>query len=274
MSNLDYFLGWAKGLSDALTAVGFLKTEDTGQIDWGTVDAKPASSYQMIGYEIRAFSDALQSSNPVIVKIEYGCGSSTSYTGLRITVGRATDGAGNLVGEKTDRYDISNSNSTATAYTCFVSGAQDRIAFVLFANATSYMKFFYIERLKSSIGLNLSTGIDIIWSKPNVHYQQFFPKAGLAYPISLISGNICCLCPPAGSASYGGNIGVFPVLPNLGYAENPDLGACVYFTSDIPYNTDIELTILETTHTYKTIGGSIGTINGNSIAKSIAMRYE
>jgi hypothetical protein len=58
-SSNAYFRDWGKKLSDALTAVGFGKTADTGQVDWESVLA-PSSVDQMMGYEVRTFSDVIQ----------------------------------------------------------------------------------------------------------------------------------------------------------------------------------------------------------------------
>ncbi|MFA5036901.1 MAG: hypothetical protein WC479_06970 [Candidatus Izemoplasmatales bacterium] len=272
-SSAAYFRDWGKKLSDALTAVGFTKTADTGQIDWTSV-AAPSTTDQMMGYEIRAFSDATQSSNPVIVKIEYGSGiSSASNCAIHITLGRATDGAGNFVGTTTAVMVMRNSTNSTSASDCYVSGASDRVNFAMFSN-TSYIFMFTLERTKNANGSNNSNGVNAVWVYSGANYQQYFPKKGQGFPVSPASAGICCLCPYTGTASYGGNIGLFPILPYIGYADNPDLGACVYFTADISAATDISLTILGSSHTYKTMGNAIGTVNSNSSSKSLALRYE
>jgi len=90
------FRTWGKQFSDALTAVGLAKTSDTGQIDWTTVTGPTINTYA--GYEIRRLSDSIDSTYPIFLKIEYGAGASTSYCAMRISVGHASDGAGNLTG--------------------------------------------------------------------------------------------------------------------------------------------------------------------------------
>lgn len=268
-----YFRDWGKKLSDALTAVGLFKTADTGQVDWDTV-SRPTLANQMMGYEIRAFQDTLQASNPVIFRIEYGGGDASAYTQIMITVCRATDGAGNVVGESTRRLAMKNASSSTTAYNCFVSGDVDRVSVAMFANSGLLLPF-YIERTKNASGGNTTTGVNIVWSAVSKNYQVFFPRKGLQHPLTQIEYSICCLFPGTGTtASYAGDIGLFPIMPMLGYTENPDLGACVYFTGDIAFNTDVALTILGSSHVYKTIAGSIGTVNGNGNGKSLAMRYE
>lgn len=272
-SSNAYFRDWGKKLSDAMETVGFTKTADTGQIDWTTVLA-PGAALTIMGYEIRAFSDALQASNPVVVKIEYGSGSSNaSNVAINVTVGRASDGAGTLVGEISSTFAIKCANTSTTAYDCYVSGASDRIGFAMFSNAT-YLLSLYIERTKSSAGANTVAGVNIVGTVASSNYQQYFAKKGLGNPFTIATPGICCLAPYSGTAVNGSDIGLFPIFPLLGYADNPDLGACVYFTADIAAATSVALTILGASHTYITVAGSIGTINGNTSAKSLAVRYE
>jgi hypothetical protein len=255
-----------------MTAVGFTKTADTGQIDWATVVKPPAvSTYQ--GYEIRVFSDALQSTNPIVVRFDFGSASaSANNCALKIQIGRASDGAGNLVGEKTT-FVLINGGSSTTAYNGYVSGATDRVNFALFANS-GYIFMFYVERTKDSSGAATVDGVDSVGIYTSNNYQQYFPNKGIGFPVTLVNGGLCCACPYSGSGTYGSDIGLFPIFANRGYADNPSLGACVYFTADIAAETDVTLTILGASHTFKTMAGAIGSVNANGGAKSLAMRYE
>lgn len=80
-----------------LAASGLTRTADTGQVDPLTVP-RPATANNFSGYSVWRFSDALQSVAPVFFKIEYGLGGNTTAPALRVTVGTASDGAGNIVG--------------------------------------------------------------------------------------------------------------------------------------------------------------------------------
>lgn len=89
--------------SDLLTAVGVLKTADTGQIVISTATTPgtvPASPPTYVGYEIRKLSVA--GSPDLILKFEYGIVASTANNAatyrvsIRVTAGLRSDGAGNL----------------------------------------------------------------------------------------------------------------------------------------------------------------------------------
>jgi hypothetical protein len=267
---------WGKALSDAMTAVGFGKTADTGQIDWATI-ATPISVSTMAGYEIRAFSDALQATNPVIVKIEYGCGAATATPAVQLTVGRATDGAGNFIGEISSVIAAIAYSSSASLFPCYVSGSSDRISVVITATHASYCFAFWIERAKDDTGANTDIGVDI-GVKSYVSSQRisqvFFPKDGLQFPYAPTYG-VPCLVPYSGSFSYDGNLGIFPVYTYCGYVANPNLALCIYNTASIGYGSIISLTIFGATHKYILTNCPGGSINGNTASTlCIALRYE
>lgn len=86
-----------KDFSDFLTAAGFPKTADTGQVNWTTVTA-PVAQSTYNDYEIRRFDDGAQSVNPVFMKIGFGYHTISTYQNphFRIEFGSGTDGAGNI----------------------------------------------------------------------------------------------------------------------------------------------------------------------------------
>ncbi|MFA5036900.1 MAG: hypothetical protein WC479_06965 [Candidatus Izemoplasmatales bacterium] len=266
---------WAKGLSDALTAVGFTKTADTGQVDLSSA-AKPASSYQMMGYEIRAFSDTLQSSNPMILKIEYGAGSSAAYPGIQITIGRATDGAGNFVGETANVIQCYRGSQGTSLQPCFVSADTNRVSVALFGDTQTYAFGFYIARTKGDDGSDTDTGVDIGYTSGTATYQILFPKRGLQYPLSASSAKIPCLCPYSGGFSYAGNIGLFPSCTNIGYVANPNLAAIIYDSAGLGSAGSIfTVSIFGQNYDFVASQVAAGTTNGNTTSTiCVAMRYE
>lgn len=96
----EEFRRWGKAVSDGIRAVGLVQAADTGQINWATV-AAPTSGTAVgtaQGYEIWQFDDALQSTAPIFMKIEYGARVATEFPEMWVTLGRGSDGAGNITG--------------------------------------------------------------------------------------------------------------------------------------------------------------------------------
>lgn len=96
-SNTDAnFRLWGGGISAALATVGLVQTADTGQINWTTV-SRAATSLQSRGYEIWRFSDSLQATRPVYIRLDYGGGYyAANPPGLYAGIATGTDGAGLL----------------------------------------------------------------------------------------------------------------------------------------------------------------------------------
>lgn len=81
-------------ISDMLNSI-HTRTNDTGQVVWTAVTTPPASS-AVRDFEVFQFSDDLQATAPIFVRVDYMF--STSSPLMRITVGTTTDGAGTLGG--------------------------------------------------------------------------------------------------------------------------------------------------------------------------------
>lgn len=272
------FTAWAKAISDALTAVGLLKTADTGQIDLTTTVTR-ASTNAYAGYEIRVFNDALQATAPVYIKIEYGTGGSTTYPGIRITVGTATDGAGALTGNTTTAYVFGAATADATSLASYISSDGSYLTMAMWPAASNagMTVSFAISRILDDTGASTDQGINFIMTGTTTK-QQFLPKTGIAFP----EVPLACLMAPApvvGDGVYGFNLGFFPIYPYLGYAGNPSLSALVYFTNVMTSEgVFVSVTLYGTAHTYVLLGAtSSRAFSANSTAgtvSSVALRYE
>jgi len=225
------FRNWGKKISDAMTAVGVTKTADTGQIDWATA-TRPASGGTYSGYEIRQFTDDIQATNPVVIKIEFGCATGgVTYPMLRISVGRASDGAGALAGDVSAYFWLPGANST-TEYPSFVSSDGGRLELGLWVTYSAGSLAFWIERFKDSDGTPNADGINICSitqtnNRSSIQsYSQILRASGAAYPATPI--RFMCAIPNGVTCTYNENIGLFPIHPNIGYAGNPDLGALAF----------------------------------------------
>lgn len=111
------FRAWGSALSAAMQTCGLLPSADTGQINWTTV-ARPAGANTPAGYEIYQFTDALQATSPIFVKIEYGTGTTLTNYGspaLWLTVGQGSNGTGTLTGILTTRTQIMCNSSGQNA---------------------------------------------------------------------------------------------------------------------------------------------------------------
>jgi hypothetical protein len=137
------------------------RTGDTGQVTWSTY-ATLAN-----GYEVFAFTDAMQANYPIYVRVDYAVGNN-GY--LSFTVGTATTGAGVITGVLQTSMPIDTGRS-ATGVTRYWYGSSDgsylALAMNMQATATSTastqdsLAAIVIERTRDADGTPNGAGLDI-----------------------------------------------------------------------------------------------------------------
>lgn len=237
------FRAWGSYISDQLTAVGLLKTADTGQVDWTTV-LNPGAINTYNAYEVRAFSDALQATAPVFFKIFYGEGTGTDNPAIGISFGTGSDGAGNLTGTTST---LMRDAAAAAAGSTVVVGSGANNRFVLNTNQNSGMLFGF-ERTKDSLGNDTSEGI-VYFVNGSGNFGSTSAGSSSARSLywnpitgtivdSATNSSLAALFPWQTSFVYGAQTGVAPVFPEKPIFGNPVLGIVGYYTGDItPTNT-------------------------------------
>ena len=93
------FRAWGSAISAGLAAVGLVKVPVTGAVDWATaVRGTSTEGGTPWAFEVWRFDDALQSTHPVFIKLEYGGSNSSTVTqsvpAIWVTVSRGVDAAG------------------------------------------------------------------------------------------------------------------------------------------------------------------------------------
>lgn len=164
------FRTWGKAVSDAFAAVGLVKVPDAGTIDWAAahvMPTNPGALGSVIGFEIWRFQDALQPTHPVFIKVEYGAIHSATFPGIWVTVGRGTDGAGNISGVLAPRRatEASTNSGGAAAPTSIepIYVSSDGSSLVLSArigagSTAVRMPAFVIDRSRDHAGVPTATG--------------------------------------------------------------------------------------------------------------------
>jgi hypothetical protein len=149
------FRAWGKKISEGLAAVGLVKTSDTGQIDWATVEVPAINT--MAGYEIWRFNDAEQSERPIYIKIEYGRGATEPIPAIKCSVGRGSNGSGTLTTASATREAKPSGTPAGNGliYISFHKGALAMVSSVSPAqggeNATLGVHVLMVERLRSAL---------------------------------------------------------------------------------------------------------------------------
>lgn len=239
-------------IRDGITGVGWVRTNDTGQIDTATV-VKPGVSTPA-GYDIFRFDDALQATAPFFLKIEYGIGPSTNAFAWWITVGTGTNGAGVLTGNASTRSTAQTATDVGAIRTCTFAGAANRLAIVLFENhlsATAAMGLV-IERSHADNGSDTAERVDEVLTG-SVGTAQFhmIPAVG-QFAVPAVQNYLPILLPTSGSALKGTDVGVFALFPNMaGPLRNPMIGLLAFLPGDIASGSEVPVSVYGVTRTYR-----------------------
>lgn len=281
------FRAWGKVISDALQTIGITKTADTGQIDW-TAATRTASVDTMVGYEIRQFTDTLQGTTPVFLKVEYGSGQTILRGCIRITVGQGSNGTGTLTGTTSTTAYLGQTAGSALTWDSYLSVNSGTFTFALWVKqGLNNGSAFYISRIKDSSGVDTSTGVNIGWiSSYNTGVPQsgwqYLPASGTVYPTTPMASPMCAFPRvDVDISTLGLNSGMYPIYPNLGYPGNPDY-TLVYNPAGFGDGVYvISLPLYGATHNFILVGGCYTTaawksINGAPVSPfwSLALRYE
>lgn len=233
------FRAWATVWHNALSALGWVQTADTGQINLATV-TKPATANTVAGYEIWRMNDSLQATVPVFIKIEYGIGNATTYAGLWFSLGFSTDGAGNI--NSTNMFTRQQGYCTlnsATNYDWKFSGAANRLGAWQAATATNGYIYIFVERTHNNDGTDNGTGVMVIFGSQSAYnYSQIVTASGMLPAQTRYTGCLGCVstgttASSSASNQYDTNLYLAPMrLCGMG-ESNPFLGIAGYYTTDL-----------------------------------------
>lgn len=180
---------WGKAFSDNLLACGFVKTADTGQIDWATV-LKPTVAATSQGYEIWRSDDATVENglNNFVFKVEYGSGQLNTLTpGMWFTVGWSSNGSGTINSTNMSVRQTLNGYNTgsATLINCNFSGFKGWFVGTMFSGNATFGFCFSVERTRTNAGIEQDELF--VWGKnantslANVSYiNDVVPRTGLS----------------------------------------------------------------------------------------------
>lgn len=273
------FRAWGRAISDAIAACGgVVKTADTGQINWTTVTRAGVNT--SAGYEIYRFNDALQATAPVFVKLEYGTGSGVEAAMMWVTVGPATDGAGNLTGMVSTRIAINPAVISGGTANSRVSASSNRLQIASAYSLAGWLMLCNIERTHDYAGGDTAEGITIVvcagtnYNTSGCNWtQQFYSFAGGAGQAEYSPG---CLLPSVGTGSSGTAVAIYPIFLTKGTFLNPLMNMFLVFTANVTPGSQISLTYYGATRKYLPIGNANPpyVLRGTAFALSLVLRDE
>lgn len=248
-----------QAISNAMSAVGWAKTADTGQIDTATA-TKPASGIAA-GYEIWAMTDALQSTSPVFIKLNYKMYSAT-FPSVDISIGNATNGAGNLAGPGASYVTtmFANTGPAGVYYPTMASGAPNRVCMILGANTASaqWNAWFSVEREKNADGTDNGSSavllVSVAFNNSGRGFRVFFDGSATHGDGNYVTPTTVLYNSSGGTLSYRGSIPVSPLFLVSGKVYPPGIGMMAYHQSDIAKLSLFAVSVYGAVHNYMALG--------------------
>lgn len=266
----DGYRNWGSTISAKFGLCGFAKTADTGQVDW-TVAVRPGGTNQTPHYEIWQFTDALQATKPVFIKVIYGLGDYTTTGTIFIQVATATNGTGGLSGligrQRRIVYGYS-SYYTNQFSNIFSGGEGNRMAMFLFFDTQWFGNYVYggfiIERTRNADGTVNGNGVaTFFWHYPNgnnesrshtnqvIEFDSLIPSVWNDQPAAL---NV--LENGQDATFYNGKVSVISVYPvkQGSLMFNPLLGVLGCLSRDFVDDITTQIDYYGATRTYLKVG--------------------
>lgn len=245
----------------ALTAFGWVQTADTGQVNWGTIATVPTAG-TVRDYEI--WRPATQSGlTAFYVRFDY------SANTLGVTLGRSTDGAGNL-GSATNKYPISWT-AVATNGNLRTAGGAQWFTAGFWTNEVTTPMVLTIERTHDNGGADNDVAVTVFTVDNNVGAKFVALTSGGALWPELANTAIPIGLPARQSSGiFGSNLGLAPLWPWDGKPENPGLSGAIGYRADLAADAAVTLAVYGVNHTFTTCRWTINTTFCAAIANASA----
>lgn len=286
------FRAWVAAVDTQITTLGWVHSTDTGQFNTSTGTRSITAGANYIIYKTN------DGGTTIFLKIEFIGAGNLTLPGFAMSVGWATDGAGNLTGTlQTSRWVWGSTNhpvSDTTPRTCIISGSAGRLVMALCMNATTVANSILIsvERSKDASGNDTNTAAlcTMLGGGTSANFlsiggagataaAQYLPSTGTATPS--IEMLLPCILSnsAAGSSAFGTTIGVGVPIPLAGSAQNPGTNILTVLNGDYPTrDSTATIAIYGTNHTYYAIGPnwtrSVGQAGVAPGGVSLFMRFD
>lgn len=264
------FRAWAQSVHDALIAVGLVQAADTGQINFATV-ARPLANADA-GYAVYRFSDALQATRPVFIRLLFGAGNAVTTPRLGVQIGTGTNGAGTLNGVVSQNRTLTNTSAATANVLSWASGSTNRVTFCMWGadSTTGRAVAFGVERTHDANGDDSNVGVRIWYSSS----QSGAGLEDLSYAGPIATGASAAMNSAETTAVNGADTVFFPIYGAVKISRFPMTGAVGFYNADAANGSDVQLDPdghgLKTYRTLNTV--TSGPVGGGSTR--FAMRFD
>jgi hypothetical protein len=265
-----------------ILAAGLVQTSDSGQITTSTLTFDASTSY---GYQMFKFNDSLQSTVPFFIRVAYNPGydpgsNNYSQTGLAISFGTATDGAGNLTGSQISdvfSWGAAQGSTTGLSLNSYFSGDTNRFCMAYNDGPNLFTSSVWgFERTKDLTGADTNEGLLFAFCSTDQIAIGSLPATSAGGPFSTAQPYwpmaINRILPTMANGSYigvaiPGYFNTYPLVPGLNFACYLGTDFTAYAQQTLPMYDGVN-------HSYMTLSSNPAQSPSNPPGAHILMRYE
>jgi len=265
------FQSWGSMVANAFNTAGWVKITGVGEIDWTTAssNASPTTSW---GFEIWRMNDALQSTAPVYIRLDYGSGASAVTPRIWTQFGSGYSGNALMGPITTNLASSTQSASAGGLWTSYFSGANNRMQMSLFTASANNL-VYSIERTHDANGNDTDEGILFASSNTSTAHMQTYWNRSLGTTGTEIG--VGAFLPSIGSGATGTTTTMYPLYFASGRYSNPALGLLIAYAATVTSYSAINLTFFGTSHTYLPIPQGMTNRSSVTVGQlSTLMRWE
>lgn len=266
------FQAWGSAIANAFNTAGWVGVTGVGEVDWTTAAAN-ASTLSSWGFEIWRMNDALQSTVPVYLRIDYGSGTTVTAPSIWLQLGSGSSGNTVTGAYSTQLRAMATGNSGTTAWPAYFCGANSRMVMVL-APASANAITFSIERTKDANGNDTEEGVLFFASNTSATCVQQYWN-GRTGPAPSESGFGSFLPSTGLSATTGNTTMFFPNYFYRGVYTNPAMNMLQCVSGSVTPYSEVSFAYYGGTHTYIPLPMGVSNRTGyTATSTALLMRWE
>lgn len=254
---------------DAFISCGFTRTVQSGSLDNITTLIPLAATNQQYTYDVFAFNDAWQATNPLFIKVRYMSGVGITTVNLFCQMGTAHNSTGSFTGIDTLTEITNPGTSTVTVVSgSSIHGCGDGSFMTLAVfPQMSTGQFFVFERLYTTTGQPTGSGFHMIGTdgsggaSKNLYSQTALYGSAAA---SRESGFIPNSKSSRSPSLYDGRFVAGLIYPFAGRPFNPTPNILVAFSTDVTTTLqDLRYTMYGAEQQYINLGSNLSFLYNN-----------
>lgn len=252
---------------NAFLSCSFTRTTQSGSVDNLYSLGVRSAGNQLLTYDIFAFNDVWQPTNPLFIRVVYNSGGSAQAIRLDFQMGTAHNSSGSLTGPSTLAI-VSGTQLSGVTPTSgspfFASGDGTYFSMVAFPDQTQNSQLAVFERLYDNNGNPTGSGFHMVATTAAQAAKQVFSQAAFwgSAPAPQESTVIPNSRPSLAPALYSGRLVLGLVYPIIGFLQNPSPNILIGNSTDFAQQyAKLRYTVYGTERTYINAGSAFGQTN-------------